>query len=114
MTKNLNLNFFFFFAVVGVCVGWGGWGCAKTITVCQKLNVKCGKIYKKRPSTHCRACGTINISKYVNNFSSTNPTTPILSSLVSELTKNPNLNFFFGWGEVGGGGGGGGGGRREG
>ena len=40
---------------------------------------------KKQPSTHCRARGTINISKYVNNFLSTNPTTLILSSLVSEF-----------------------------
>ena len=36
-------------------------------------------------STQCRACGTINISKYVNIFLSTNPTTFILSSLVSEF-----------------------------
>ena len=44
--------------------------------------------YKKQPSTHCRACGTIKISKYVNNFLSTNPTTLILSSLVSEFCPN--------------------------
>ena len=35
---------------------------------------------KKQPSTHCRVCGTINISKYVSNFLRTNPTTLILSS----------------------------------
>ena len=46
-------------------------------------------------STQCRSCGTINITKYVNNFLSTKPTTLILSFLVSELTKNPNLPFFF-------------------
>ena len=40
---------------------------------------------KMQLSTQCRACGTINISKYVNNFLSTNPTTFILSSLVSEF-----------------------------
>ena len=61
-----------------------------------------------QPSTHYRACGTINISKYVNNFLSTNPTTFILSSLVRELTKNPIRIFLL----TGGGGGGGGGGFR--
>ena len=60
---------------------------------------------KKQPSTHCRACGTINISKYVNIFLSTNPTTLILSSLVSEFDKESKSAFFFG-GEGGGGGGG--------
>ena len=35
-------------------------------------------------STQCRACGTINISEYVNIILSTNPTTFILTSLVSE------------------------------
>ena len=43
--------------------------------------VKC----KNQPSIQCRACGTINISKNVNNFLSINPTTLILSSLVSEF-----------------------------
>ena len=38
---------------------------------------------KKQPPTQCRACGTINISKYVNNFLGTIPITLILSSLVS-------------------------------
>ena len=41
--------------------------------------------YKKATISNYRACGTINISKYVNNFLSTNPTTLILSSLVSEF-----------------------------
>ena len=51
---------------------------------------------KKNTSTRCRACGTIHISKFVNNVLSTNPTTVILSSLF--LTKNPNLFFFEGGG----------------
>ena len=40
---------------------------------------------KKQPFIQCRACGRIKFSKNVNNFLSTNPTTLILSSLVSEL-----------------------------
>ena len=63
--------------------------------------------YKKQPSTHCTACGTINISKYVNNFLSTNPTTLILSSLVSEFRQRIQICFFWGGGRGGGGGGGG-------
>ena len=62
---------------------------------------------KKQPSTHCRACGTINISKYVNNFLSTNPTTLILSSLVSEFRQRIQIRFFFFFFFGGGGGGGG-------
>ena len=41
--------------------------------------------YKKQPFIQCRACGTIKFSKNVNNFLSTNPTTLILSSLLSEF-----------------------------
>ena len=41
--------------------------------------------YKKQPSIQCRVCGTINISKNENNFLSTNQTTLILSTLVSEF-----------------------------
>ena len=41
--------------------------------------------YKKQPSIKCKACGTINISKTVNNLLSTNPSTLILCSLVSEF-----------------------------
>ena len=53
-------------------------------TVCKTVSDEMK--YKNQPSTQCRACGTINISKYVNNkFLSTNPTTLILSSLVSEF-----------------------------
>ena len=40
---------------------------------------------KKQPFIQCRACSTIKFSKNVNNFLSTNPTTLILSSLVSEI-----------------------------
>ena len=42
---------------------------------------------KMQLSKQCRACGTINVSKYVNIFLSTNPTTFILSSLVSEFCQ---------------------------
>ena len=42
---------------------------------------------KKQPSTHCSACGTINISQYVNNSLNTNHFTLILSSLVSEFLQ---------------------------
>ena len=65
-------------------LGKGGGGGTETKTVCQtvsnEVNTKMMQL-----STQCRACGTINISKYVNNFSSTNPTPFILSSLVSEF-----------------------------
>ena len=40
---------------------------------------------KMQLSTQCRACDTINISKYVNNFLTTNPTSFTLSFLVSEF-----------------------------
>ena len=36
-------------------------------------------------STQCRACGTVNISKYVINLLTTNSTTLILSSLVNDF-----------------------------
>ena len=49
-------------------------GGAETKTVCQTI----------KNMEQCRACGTINISKYMNNFLSTNPTTLIVSSLASE------------------------------
>ena len=55
---------------------------AETKAVCQ--TVKWGKMQKKQPSTQCRACGTINISNYVNNLSK-NPTALILSSLEKEF-----------------------------
>ena len=64
--------------------GWGGGGRAlkpKQQTVSNEVNTK------MQPSTQCRACGTVNISKYVNIFLSTNPTTFILSSLVSEFCQ---------------------------
>ena len=53
----------------------------KQQTVSNEVNTK------MQLSTQCRACGTINISKYVNIFLSTNPTTFILSSLVSEFCQ---------------------------
>ena len=54
-------------------------------TVCQTVSDEVNT--KMQLSTQCRACGTINISKYVNIFLSTNPTTFILSSLVSEFCQ---------------------------
>ena len=61
----------------------GGGANTETKTVCQTVSNEVNT--KKQLSTQRRACGTINISKYVNIFLSTNPTTPILSSLVSEF-----------------------------
>ena len=62
--------------------GGGGPGTeTKQQTVSNEVNTK------MQLSTQCRACGTINISKYVNIFLSTNPTTFILSSLVSEFCQ---------------------------
>ena len=57
----------------------------KTKTVCQTVSNEVNT--EMQLSTQCRACGTINISKYVNIFLSTNPTTFILSSLVSEFCQ---------------------------
>ena len=56
-----------------------------TKTVCQTVSNEVNT--KMQLSTQCRVCGTINISKYVNIFLSTNPTTFILSSLVSEFCQ---------------------------
>ena len=64
--------------------GRGGGGRAlkpKQQTVSNEVNTE------MQLSTKCRACGTINISKYVNIFLSTNPTAFILSSLVSEFCQ---------------------------
>ena len=58
-------------------------GGTETKHLCQTVSNEVNT--KMQLSTQCRACGTINISKYVNNFLSTNPTTFILSSLVSEF-----------------------------
>ena len=58
--------------------------------VCQTVSNEVNT--KMQLSTQCRACGTINISKYVNIFLSTNPTTFILSSCKEILPKNLNLN----------------------
>ena len=60
---------------------------------------------KKQPSIQCRVCGTISISKIENNFLSTNPTTLILSTLVSEFRQRILI-----WEKNLAGGGGGGGG----
>ena len=68
---------FFFWAV-----GGGGGGGTETKTVCQTVSNEVNT--KIQQSTQCRACGTINISKYVNIFLSTNP---ILTSLVSEFCQ---------------------------
>ena len=63
-------------------VGGGGGGGGKQQTLSNEVNTK------MQLSTQCRACGTIKISKYVNIFLSTNPTTFILSSsLVSEFCQ---------------------------
>ena len=63
--------------------------------------------------TMCQACDTINISKCVDNCLSINPTTLILSSLVSEKVnfdkESKSEKHFFFRGRSGGGGGGGGG-----
>ena len=54
----------------------GGGGGTETKTVCQTVS---NEVNTK--------CGTINISKYVNIFLSTYPTTFILTSLVSEFCQ---------------------------
>ena len=60
----------------------GGWALKpKQQTVSNEVNTK------MQLSTQYRACGTINISKYFNIFLSTNTTTFILSSLVSEFCQ---------------------------
>ena len=56
----------------------GGWRGGRALkpkqqTMSNEVNTK------MQLSTQCRACGTINISKYVNIFLSTNPTTFIVS-----------------------------------
>ena len=65
--------------------GGGGGGVTETKTVCQTVSNEVNT--KIQQSTQCRACSTINISKYVNIFLSTNPTTFILTSLVSEFCQ---------------------------
>ena len=50
-------------------------------TVSNEVNTK------MQLSTQCRTCGTINISKYVNNFLSTNPTTFTICSPISEFRQ---------------------------
>ena len=65
--------------------GGGGGGGTETKTVCQTVSNEVNT--KMQLSTQCRVCGPINISKYVNIFLSTNTTTFILSSLVSEFCQ---------------------------
>ena len=65
--------------------GGGGEAGTETKTVCQTVSNEVNTIIQL--STQCRACGTINISKYVKIFLSTNPTTFILSYLVSEFCQ---------------------------
>ena len=60
-------------------------GVTETKTVCQTVSNEVNT--KMQLSTQCKACGTINISKYVNIFLSTNPTTFILRSLVREFCQ---------------------------
>ena len=57
----------------------------ETKTVCQTVSNEVNT--KMQLSTQCRACCPINISKYVNIFLSTNTTTFILSTLVSEFCQ---------------------------
>ena len=62
----------------------------KQQTVSNEVNTK------MQPSTQCRACGTINIPKYVNIFLSTNPTTFILrpgrvAQSVGHLTRKSGV-----------------------
>ena len=54
----------------------GGGGGTETKTVCQTVSNEVNT--KMQLPTQCRACSTINISKYVNIFLSTNITTFIL------------------------------------
>ena len=62
------------------------------------------KYKKKKKSIQCKACGTINISKNVKNFFSTDPTTLILCPIVSKFDKESKSGFFlFGWSGGGGG-----------
>ena len=65
--------------------GGGEGGGTETKTVCQTVSNEVNT--KMQLSTQCRACGTINISKYFNIFLSPNPTTFILRSLVSEFCQ---------------------------
>ena len=66
-------------------INFGEGGGTETKKVCQTVSNEVNT--KMQLSTQCRACGTINISKYVNIFLSTNLTTFILSSLVSEFCQ---------------------------
>ena len=67
--------------------GWGGGEDNPTTLKPKQQTVSNEVNTKMQLSTQCRACGTFNISKYINIFLSTNPTTFILSSLVSEFCQ---------------------------
>ena len=71
--------------ILGEGGGGGGGPDTETKTVCQTVSSQVNT--KMLLSKKCRACGPINISKYVNIFLSTNTTTFILSSLVSEFCQ---------------------------
>ena len=71
--------------------GGGGVGGTETKTVCQTVSNEVNT--KMQQSTQCRACGTINISKHVNIFLSTNPTTFILTSLEVNFAKEFKSEF---------------------
>ena len=72
--------------ILGKGAGGGGGGAGtETKTVCQTVLNEVNT--KMQLSTQCSACGTINISKYVTIFLSTNPTSFILSSPVSEFCQ---------------------------
>ena len=60
----------------------GGEGGSEPGTVCQTVS---NEVKYKNATMQCRACGTINISKYVNNFFQHKTTILILSSLVSKF-----------------------------
>ena len=66
---------------------WGGGGGGGRVVLKPKQYARVSNEVntKKQPFIQCRACGTIKFSKNVYNFLSTNPTTLILSSLVSEF-----------------------------
>ena len=63
--------------------GGGGGGGTETKTVCHTVSNVVNT--KMQQSTQCRACGTINISKYVNIFLSTNPTPFFLSEFCQRI-----------------------------
>ena len=49
---------------------------------------------KKQPSTKCRACGTINISNYVNNFKHKPYNSHFEFTRKRIFITNPKLDFY--------------------